>query len=89
MDGDEDGARDEWTTTAKRLVEVYNRKQTLNFMGTMYKLVSHRVMGILTERVDTKMERIDALHSVQEANTGMAAAGEGEEGSDEILPAVA
>ena len=75
--------------TAKRLVEVHNGEHMLNFMGTMYKLVSHRVTGILTEQVNTKMGRIDALHSVQEANTGMAAADEGEEGSDEILPAVA
>jgi hypothetical protein len=56
VDGDEEGAKAEWTTKGKELVEVRYGEQILNTVGTTYKLVAKQIIGSFSEATNAKYE---------------------------------
>lgn len=56
VDGDVDGAKTDWTTKGKELVEVRYGEQILNTVGTTYKLAATQVIGSFGEGFDAKMK---------------------------------
>jgi len=82
VDGDEDGAKAQWTSKGEELVEVRYGEQILNTVGTMYKLVSTEVIGSWSEGMDAKAQamgmQIDAAkNAAVAAQTQQKAAQEG------------
>ena len=85
VDGDIEGAKDEWTTKGKELVEVRYGEQILNTVGTTYKLIAKQIVGSFSEGMDAKIQtagmQMDALKN--------AAAAQNQKGSEgDELPAM-
>lgn len=78
VDGDIKGAKEEWTSKGKDLVEVRYGEQILNTVGTTYKLVAKQIIGSFTEGWDAKVKtagiQIDAMKNAATAAQGAEAA---------------
>lgn len=91
VDGNRDGAKEQWTSEGEKLIEVRYGEQILNTVGTMYKLVSKEVIGSWSEGMEAKMKTTGMqLEAVSKAATAAQTTQDTtEEGSeDDALPAM-
>jgi hypothetical protein len=81
VDGDVKGAKAEWTTKGKELVEVRYGEQILNTVGTTYKLVAKQIIGSFSEGMNAKYEtmgmQMDAMKNAATAAQTAESEGDG------------